>query len=244
MPDRPSRTAGIREPAENHPVRPIRAVLFDWGDTLFASPDAAQVIVEAAAERGARVAYAAARALWDEIWAAGKTPEELAKGRDLSPELHRSGWTSLFGRADRLVPGLAPVLYERVMAPDRWVPYADTGPTLRALRERGLKVGIVSNVPRGLAPIFDARGLDGLVDAFTHSFEVGVEKPDARIFLAACGRLGVAPGQTLMVGDHAVADGGAVHAGLDFLHLEGDAAPGGVRGLGAVLERVDAAGRP
>ena len=51
-------------------------MLFDWGDTLFSSPDAARVIVDAARELGATVRYHDARVLWDEIWAAGKTPEE------------------------------------------------------------------------------------------------------------------------------------------------------------------------
>ena len=220
-------------------MRPIRAVLFDWGDTLFTSPDAAQVIVDAAAERGVRVSYADGRALWEEIWAAGKTPEELAKGRDLSLELHRAAWTSLFGRADRVVPGIAPVLYERVLSQERWLPYADTEPTLRALRERGVKIGIVSNVPRELASIFAAHGLDGFIDAFTHSYEVGAEKPDPRIFLAACERLGADPDEVLMVGDHAVADGGSVTAGLRFHHLDGEVPSGGDRGLGEVVRLVD-----
>lgn len=220
-------------------MRAIRAVLFDWGDTLFASPDASRVIVDAAKERGVSVSVAEARSLWDEIWAAGKTPKELAKGRDLSLDLHRTAWTSLFERADRLAPGLAPVLYDRVMSQDRWVPFADTEPTLRALRERGVRIGVVSNVPRDLGPIFEAKGLRALVDAFTHSYEVGAEKPDPRIFRAACDRLGVVPEETLMVGDHALADGGSVAAGLRFLHLAGDVAPGGVRGLDRVVAEVD-----
>lgn len=220
-------------------MRPIRAVLFDWGDTLFSSPDAPRVIVDAARERGVRVSDEDARALWTEIWAAGKTPEELAKGRDLSLDLHRSAWTSLFERADRLVPGLSPVLYDRVMAQDQWVPYRDTEPTLRALRERGVRIGIVSNVPVELAPIFEAQGLRGYVDAFTQSYEVGAEKPDPAIFLEACRRLGVPPEEALMVGDHAIADGGALRAGLRFLHLDGEVPAGGVRGLSEVLRLVE-----
>lgn len=224
-------------------MRPIRAVLFDWGDTLFSSPDAPRVIVDAARERGVRVSDEDARALWTEIWAAGKTPEELAKGRDLSLDLHRSAWTSLFERADRVAPGLAPVLYERVMSQEQWIPYRDTEPTLRALRERGIRIGIVSNVPVELAPIFEAQGLRGYVDAFTQSYEVGAEKPDPAIFLEACRRLGVRPEEAVMVGDHAIADGGAVHAGLRFLHLDGEVPAGGVRGLQAVLDLVAESGQ-
>jgi HAD superfamily hydrolase (TIGR01509 family) len=217
----------------------IEAVLFDWGDTLFAPPDAARVIADVARARGVALAPDRARGMWDELWTLGKTPDELAKGRDLSPEAHRTVWTSLFQTADVHIPGVGRELYDRVMDPAAWIPYPDTAPTLRALRERGVKIGIVSNVPRDLSDVFASHGLGGLVDAFVHSFQVGAEKPDPRIFLAACERLGTRPEATLMVGDHAVADGGATAAGLRF-HLlpphEGHAA----RGLSAVIELVDA----
>lgn len=219
-------------------MTPIAGVLFDWGDTLFAPPDAAKVIADVAGERGVKVSSERARAIWEELWALGKTPVELAKGRDLSAEAHRTAWTSLFQTADAHIPGIGRALYERVMDPAAWLPYPDTAPTLRALRERGLKVAIVSNVPRDLSDVFRAHGLAGYVDAFVHSFQVGAEKPDPRIFLAACERIGTAPAATLMVGDHAVADGGATAAGLRFLLLpphEGH----GVRGLDRVLAVVD-----
>lgn len=218
----------------------IRGVLFDWGDTLFAPPDAAQVIADIARERGVPMDGAAARALWTELWAAGKTPEEIAKGRDLSPEAHRTVWTSLFRTAETRVPGISTALYERIMDPTAWLPYPDAAPTLRALRERGLKVGVVSNVPRDLSDLFAAHGLDRFVDAFVHSFQVGAEKPDPRIFLAACQRIGTAPAETLMVGDHPVTDGGAVAAGLRF-HLLPRYEGHGERGLLAVVGLVDAA---
>ena len=156
---------------------------------------------------------AEARGLWDELWAAGKTPEEIAKGRDLSPDAHRRVWTALFARADRVAPGLSRALYERVMDPNSWVPFADTPRVLRALRERGLRIGVVSNVPAVLRPVFAKHGLERFVDSFTHSFEVGAEKPDPAIFLAAARSLRLRPEEILMVGDHAV-DAGAERAGM------------------------------
>lgn len=221
----------------------IRGVLFDWGDTLFSPPDAGQVIVTAAAERGLRIDPEKARALWDELWEAGKMPEELAKGRDLSAGAHRRVWTALFERANAAVPDVASMLYERVMDPNAWVPYPDTAPTLRALRARGIRIGIVSNVPRDLRPIFAARGLAELVDAFTHSYEVGAEKPDPAIFLHACRALGTEPRETLMVGDHAVADGGAVRAGLRFHLLDAGGAADRPRGLDRVVRLVEESAR-
>jgi len=212
---------------------PLRAVLFDWGDTLFHAPHAQDVIVSFARSSGVQISEARAREMWDEIWAIGKTPEEIAKGRDLSPEAHRRVWMDLFGRLDRVVPGLSRALYERVMDPQSWVPYADTRPTLEAVRRRGLKVGVVSNVPADLRPVFGKHGLDALVDSYTHSFEVGAEKPDPAIFLSAAKSLGVKPGETMMVGDHEV-DRGAERAGMRvfLLPVEFD---GDVRGLGRVL---------
>ena len=215
---------------------PLRAVLFDWGDTLFHAPHASEVIVSFARSSGVEVSLPRAREMWDEIWAVGKTPEEIAKGRDLSMEAHERVWSDLFSRFDRVVPGLSRALYDRVMDPRSWVPYADTRSTLEAVRARGLKVGVVSNVPADLRPVFAKHGLDGLVDSYTHSFEVGAEKPDPAIFLAAAKSLGVKPSETLMVGDHEV-DRGAERAGMRAFILptefEGD-----MRGLSRVIEML------
>jgi HAD superfamily hydrolase (TIGR01509 family) len=213
---------------------PLRAVLFDWGDTLFHAPHAPDVIVSFARSVGVEVSEARARELWDQIWLVGKTPEEIAKGRDLSMEAHRRVWTDLFGQLDRVVPGLSRALYEQVMDPRSWVPFADTRATLEAVRRRGLKVGVVSNVPADLRPVFAKHGLAGLVDSYTHSFEVGAEKPDPAIFLTAAKSLGVRPSETLMVGDHEV-DRGAERAGMRVFILPTEF-DGDVRGLDRMSE--------
>ncbi len=212
---------------------PLRAVLFDWGDTLFHAPHAPEVIAAFARSSGVPMSDERAREMWDEIWAVGKMPEEIAKGRDLSMEAHRRVWMDLFSRLDGQVPGLSRALYERVMDPHSWVPYADTRATLEAVRRRGLKVGVVSNVPADLRPVFAKHGLNGLVDSYTHSFEVGAEKPDPTIFLAAAKSLGVKPNETLMVGDHDV-DRGAERAGMRVFILPA-VFDGEVRELNQVL---------
>ena len=84
--------------------------------------------------------------------------------------------------------------------------------------------------------MFAKHRLDSLVDSFTHSFEVGAEKPDPAIFLAAANSLGVAPNETLMVGDHPV-DAGAERAGMRVLILPGEI-DGEVRGLKRVVDLV------
>ncbi len=208
----------------------IKGVCFDFGDTLFHSPDGAAVIAEAG------VAPQIARDLWDKIWRDSKTPEAIAVQRDLSPEAHRSGWTALFEQADVHQPGLSKVLYERVMDHQKWSPYPDTEPVLRALRARGSRIGVVSNVAEDLRPVFVARGWADLIDGYTHSYEHRMEKPDARIFAAACTAMGTDPSETLVVGDHPV-DGGAVAAGCVVLLLP-RVGPGQPRGLERVLTLV------
>ena len=206
---------------------PIKGVCFDFGDTLFYSPDGAAVMAEAG------IAPQVARDLWEKIWGDSKTPEALAVQRDLSPEAHRSGWMGLFAQADAYKPGLSTLLYERVMDHSKWLPFPDTEHVLRDVRARGLRIGVVSNVAEDLRPVFEARGWGDLIDGYTHSYEHRVEKPDVRIFLAACKAIGTAPSETLVVGDHAV-DGGAVAAGCLVLLLP-RVDPGRPRGLERVL---------
>lgn len=211
----------------------FEGVCFDFGDTLFYSPDGAAVLTEAG------MAPERARALWDKIWSDSKTPEALAVKRDLSPEAHRSGWLALFAQADPHHPGISTVLYERVMDHTKWIPFPDTEPVLRELKRRGIRVGVVSNVAEDLRAVFTKHGWSDLVDGYAHSFEYGVEKPDPALFFAACAAIGTAPERTLIVGDHPV-DGGAVVAGCAVLLLP-RTEPGQPHGLARVLGLVGAA---
>lgn len=216
----------------------IDAVLFDWGDTLFESPHAPSVILEAARESGVTMDEAAAERLWGDIWSASKTAQEHAKGRDLSRDAHRRVWTDLFERAKTRIPGIERVLYERVMKPSSWQPYPDAEPTLRALRDRGLKIGIVSNHPYDLRPFFAEHGLASYVDAYVLSGEVGAAKPSPAMFTEASRMLDVAPEHALMVGDDAVSDGGAATVGFQ-IYLLPAYEHGTARGLDEVVRIVD-----
>lgn len=91
-------------------------------------------------------------------------------------------------RADR-ADALYEALYDRHRTPAAWRPYPDTARTLAALRERGIPVAVVSNIGWDLRPVFRAHGFDHLVDAYVLSFEHGVQKPDPRLFQAACDAL-------------------------------------------------------
>ena len=208
---------------------PFRAVLFDFGQTLFQAPDAAALQTEAGVEP------ATAQRLWAEIWARALTPEELAKGRDLSEAAHRRHWMELFAAAEPHAPGISRRLYEAVMRVESWTPFPDTPAVLAALHEGGVAVGVLSNTAMALQPVLAVHGLDRYVSACVESFRLGIEKPDPRIFAAGCEALGSKPEETLLVGDSHLADGAGVLAGLTVLLLPG--VPRDTpRGLEAVLD--------
>ena len=89
---------------------------------------------------------------------------------------------------------------------------------LQCLADRGLRMGLVSNItlmPDLLHADLKAFGLDGFLSAVAFSSEVGWRKPDRRIFTSVLDRLGVAPGQAAFVGDRLWDDvGGAGRAGM------------------------------
>ncbi len=85
----------------------------------------------------------------------------------------------------------------------------DTAEALRALEERGLRVGVVSNTyqsSRSLAKSLRRFGLLRNIDALVVSSEVGWGKPHPAIFEEALRRLNVRPEEAVFVGDTVLAD--------------------------------------
>jgi HAD superfamily hydrolase (TIGR01509 family) len=90
---------------------------------------------------------------------------------------------------------------------------------LDALRERGLKTGLVANAwpepSRLIRRDVQELGLAERLDVLVFSDEVGVRKPDPAIFLRALAELGVDPLDAMFVGDKLEADvQGAANVGM------------------------------
>ena len=77
--------------------------------------------------------------------------------------------------------------------------FEDTLPVLAALREHGLKIGLVSNTGRDLESFVAHHSLD--VDAAVGSGAHGKTKPHPAIFLSALSELGIRAEEAAMVGD-------------------------------------------
>jgi putative hydrolase of the HAD superfamily len=95
-------------------------------------------------------------------------------------------------------------------------PVPGAAETLRELRERGLRLGVVANWDCALPEQLERLGLDGLVDTVVTSARAGVAKPDPAIFELALNELGVPADRALHVGDEQIDEDGARAAGLAF----------------------------
>jgi len=92
---------------------------------------------------------------------------------------------------------------------------------LRELRARGFTLGVVSNADGRIAAILRRCGIVQFFDVVIDSHEVGVEKPDPRIFHLALEQAGVRPEQAIFVGDiYSIDVVGAACAGMRPLLLD------------------------
>ncbi len=218
---------------------PIDTLLLDFGHTLCDTASSPAFIAEWSVASGAAIPVDQAARLWDEARVASRSAEELAKGRDRTPELHVACWTSLWSELDALSPGIAAALYAHETGPEGWVPFVDTVEFLRGAKARGLKIAVVSDVAFDLVPIAQAHGFADLIDAFVLSYRHGALKADGpMLFNVALSALGASASTALMVGDNTFNDGLGISAGVRTLLLP-HAPTGTPRGLGAVLALVD-----
>lgn len=228
--------------------RRITTVLFDFAGTLFLPLPAGEWVVAAARRSGIELSAPETEALAADYLRVGlpggpypaSVPESLRTAyaeRDLSNDAHRRAYVGLLSTVAGPSPTFAEALYDEVLLPDSWVPYADTRPVVGALREAGIRIGVISNVGFDVRPILRHHGVAELADACTLSFEHEVVKPAPAIFHAALDSLGSTPGETLMVGDHEEADGAAADVGCETLILP-MSSPGATHGLQRVLQRV------
>lgn len=122
----------------------------------------------------------------------------------------------------------------------RFRAFADAAPLLLACRARGVRTAVVSDWDCGLAGHLATLGLAAGIEVVVVSAEVGVTKPDPRIFRVALERLGVSPAAALHVGDDPRRDlAGAAAAGIAGVLLDrNDDHPGLTPRVGSLAEVV------
>jgi HAD superfamily hydrolase (TIGR01549 family) len=100
-------------------------------------------------------------------------------------------------------------------------PYVETHHVLSKLKEKGMKLGLISNLATPYKEPFFREGLDHYFDTLVFSCDEGMKKPQQEIYLLACERLTVRPSDATMVGDSLICDyNGALTAGLKAILLD------------------------
>jgi putative hydrolase of the HAD superfamily len=191
----------------------LEAVLFDWGDTLieFAySPELVSAGHRAGLDAIGRDGLPDVDALTEHFreryeplfWAPG-TIEELEY-----PGLVRRLLGDFGVEIDDEALGRYLVAEHRAWDPAR-ILAAHTHALLESLRDRGLKLGLVSNAfdPGWLLHgDLEQMGIEQRLDFSVFSSEVGIRKPHPVIFERALDALGVEAERTLFVGDRLYED--------------------------------------
>jgi putative hydrolase of the HAD superfamily len=202
----------------------IDAVIFDWGGTLtqwhdidFHAESLALAQAVVGADHDVHVSAERLHRAGETIWGRSRDHQQSSTVADLFVEA-----------------GLEhdPDLLEGYYA--FWEPHTATdpevGPLWTALRERGLKVGVLSNTiwPRSLHEhFFERDGVRHLIDGDVYTSEIPWTKPSPHAFRAAMDAVGaIDPARCVYVGDRLFDDvWGAHHAGLRAIHVPHSAIP-------------------
>jgi putative hydrolase of the HAD superfamily len=103
----------------------------------------------------------------------------------------------------------------------KMVLFDDVAPALNDLKKRGLVMGLISNVDRDIAPLYEELGLPAWFQVMVTSQEAGFNKPHPGIFQAALKEAGVKPEEAIYVGDQYEIDVlGANKAGMTGILLD------------------------
>jgi HAD superfamily hydrolase (TIGR01549 family) len=204
----------------------VRAVTFDFYDTL--------VYHRAGIGRGRRYQeYLAACELRSDPWEHRVLYDVFEYyGAYYDPTLHDQAklafWTEftrrLFERTNvRSSGAVDPTEHasavREIMGPACLALFDETLQVLRELRERGHRLGVISDWQKGLAQFCEELGIARYLEVVVASADVGHEKPDPRLFEAAREQMNVPAEQILHVGDRLEDVEGARAAGFSAVLL-------------------------
>ena len=194
-----------------------RAVVFDLGGTLVQWADweggalvkwgvaydavrAAQHGAVASREEFVAAMRAAERAHWERVdrdhWSGPPTAVVSDGFRRLGVNADEGALLAALDGYARAVAGWCTV-------------FADARETLATLRERGYRLGLLSNTWWAAAwhnADLAAQGLADLLDELVYTSDLQCSKPDPSVFREIASRLGVAPEMCVMIGDRQVDD--------------------------------------
>jgi putative hydrolase of the HAD superfamily len=179
-----------------------RIVYFDVGDTLLrADPSWAAVYAGALAEHGIQVDPGAlAAALVAQPWSTTRQFEATEAAAYEAIKAFDQSVLARLGHRD-LPDAVFRSLDEAFLRPESWLVFPDVVPAIGALRDAGIRTGIISNWTWRAPELLDGLGLGSLFDVVTISARVGWQKPEPAVFRHALDAAGVEPSDAVHVGD-------------------------------------------
>lgn len=201
----------------NMKLENYKAVFLDAGDTLITVPQA-HITAEAYLKgKNLNASSEHINAIFKEAFDRFYYEKEPDAKAECSPESDRLYWVRIYhyvlkklGARETLseyeIHSICHELYDLFVSPEQYVLFDDVKPTLEMLRKKGLQIGLVSNFAPTLRDILQDKGILHYFDPVIVSTEVGVEKPNPRIFQLALEASGLSPSEVLYVGDHDVND--------------------------------------
>jgi putative hydrolase of the HAD superfamily len=200
-------TSGFSRMAQSAPTigsvaeaaQQVRGVIFDWGGVI-TSPILDTVAAWLEADRIDRDSYVAAMRPWvHQAYGPGsaESPIHALERGEVSDEEFEATLAALLVGVDG-EPVVAHGLLKRMFAASQL--QEEMLALIRELRRRGIRTGLLSN-SWGARDGYPRHLFDELFDDVVISGEVGMRKPEGRIFQLAVARLGLVPPECAFVDD-------------------------------------------
>ena len=177
-----------------------QAVLFDAADTLFTTRGSVGEIYGCVArDHGCSASFPDIQAAF---------VRQFRHSGPLSTTNEKAWWRDVVFRVFGEV-GMVPdfdTFFEKVYDQFRdsrgWMLFPETLEVLTSLKQRAVRLGVISNFDSRVYSVMDDLGIREFFDSVTISSETGYAKPDPRIFAAAVRALACPPEAILVVGDN------------------------------------------
>lgn len=180
--------------------RPPAGVLFDFHDTLGClapTTDEAMAAVVGLTPQGFR-----------EAWAEVERRVRAEREGSVWPPPGEDRWHTLYTLFVEVLglrrdPAELAARYERLFtSPDSYTAFPDAVGALGALREAGIRVGVLSNSDFDLWPVLRRTGLEPHVEVAIPVLLHETQKPEPAAFRLGLSALGLEPAECWFVGDH------------------------------------------
>jgi putative hydrolase of the HAD superfamily len=196
----------------------IRALFFDAGGTLLTPAEpVGRIYARLAQARGWRAREEEMEKGFRAAW-----KKRRVEGVGSDGTLGREGWKRIVKEsamglgmpADFPFEDYFSEVYDYFARPEAWQDFPEVEEVIRSVREKGVRVGMISNWDPRLRRVLGGFSWAGLLDPILISEECGVEKPHVTLFRRAEEEAGLKAEECALVGDDPLSDrAGAEGAG-------------------------------